>query len=306
MTFTPDSSKFPDVPHIQDDEKAFGTQNNPGTSPAKQFQSLTDRTAYLAQRLKIEDPALASVYDLLTPLSELLDENGKLPFNRLLATDTQGNVTTIAIPKVSFTRVAIATLQSSERDFANPGTWSPRVLNAIVTTKPSGIPENWLTTNGRDFTLNSPGQYLIHLTAIGAMLDAHQIRLRREPDNQIFNGIIAQTADAPVSGHTIMTASEVSAAFTIGVPDSPEPPVTFKVEHFAIKSQTPPAALTSLDFGFPAAGTPEVYINGSIIHIAIQTVSITDTKAVVIDFGSIKSREAQLPDNFDFTEYKGY
>lgn len=293
--FSSDGLQFTDVPHINNDEKAFGTRN-PDTSPGKQLQALTDRTQYLKNkidRLNIGNSTQPSIFELLSPLSQLLDDDGKLPKERLLATDNQGNITTIAIPRISFTRIAIASFSTAARSNAVAGQWAERPISRAVSTKPSGVDPQWLTSNGRTLTLNSPGQYLVEATGIAAMVDSHQLRLRRQPDDSFYYGFMEQTANEPVGGHTILTPSSLSAAFTIGVEGAPPPPITLSLQHWVTNRQ--PGFAQNIDFGFPLSRSNsvpnppnenETYIVGNIIHIAIQTLSITDNKAIITDFNT--------------------
>ncbi|MEM7556151.1 MAG: hypothetical protein AAF378_19025 [Cyanobacteria bacterium P01_A01_bin.84] len=283
MTFTSDGSKFPDVPHIQNDEKAFGTRNL-NTSPGKQLQALCDRTEYarleiirVLRKLGIEDPVAKSILDLIIPLSQLLDDDGKMPFNRLLATDEIGNITTIPIPRVSFIRTAVANFTASSPQALTPDEWALRRIEGVISTKPSGINPDWVVVSGGRIVLNSPGQYLINVAVIGGMVDAHQVRINR--DGTIFNGILTQTASSPVVGHTILTMSQANAAFTIGVKDSPPIPANISIEHWAARSRG------DIDAGFASTlGSVPLYIVGSITHTTVETLSITDNKTIIQEF----------------------
>ncbi len=283
MTFSSDGTKFPDVPHIEDDEKAFGTKN-PNTSPGKQLQALVDRTELLLQKLGIDknDPSKPSILDLLIPLTGLLDDNGKLPLERLLATDNRGNITTIAIPSVSFTRVAVANFTSNTPQQLVSGEWRPRNINGVVSTKPTGIQSDWIATQGGSIILNSPGQYLITVTGIGAMIDAHQLRINVNDGGSVFNGILTQTANGAVNGNTLLTATEATAAFTLGVRDSQPIPTRVTIEHWAARAGT---GSNPIDVGFSSRpGSVPLYLVGSIVHTAIQTLKINDSRAVITDF----------------------
>lgn len=287
--FAEDRNKFPQVPHIQQDEKAFNTEV-PDTSPGKQLKALVDRTAFLANKLGVLSPEQKLIYDLLTPLNQLLDDDGKLPFNRLLATDDQGNITTIPRPRASFTRIAIASLKSSFTAKVPGLQWIQRDINQVIRTNPSGVADDWVTSNGVTLTFNSPGQYLISATALGAMVDAHQIRWINKTIGESYDGIITQTANVPLSGHTITTPSFADHTFTLGVSGAPQPPVEFALEHQIISTQN--AGRAAIDFGLPVANFNSIFMTGFIIHVAIDTVDITDPRqAIIQDFNTLSSRK---------------
>lgn len=285
MTFSSDGTKFPSVPHIEDDEKAFGTRT-PNTSPGKQLQALVDRTELLLQKLGLDknDINKKTILDLLLPLSGLLDDDGKLPINRLLATDDQGNLTTIAIPSVSFTRVAVANFSSNVPQRLTSRRWIQRTVNGVFSTKPTGIQDDWVITQDGSIIFNSPGQYQINVTAIGAMVDAHQLRINVNDGEGIFNGILTQTASAAVSGHTMLTATAANAAFTLGVQGAPSLPTKIAVEHWCARGGT---GTNPIDVGFAStAGSVPLYLVGTIVHTAIQTLKINDARTVITDFNT--------------------
>lgn len=152
----------------------------------------------------------------------------------------------------------------------------------MVSTKPIGIQGDWIATQGGSIILNSPGQYLVSVTGIGAMIDAHQLRININDGASIFYGILTQTASAAVQGHTILTATEASAAFTLGVRDSQPVPTRVTIEHWAARAGT---GSNPIDVGFASKpGSQPLYLVGHIVHTAIQTLKINDRRAVITDF----------------------
>lgn len=246
----------------------------------------------VAEVLGISEPRNKTVYDLITPLTQLLDVDGKLPFNQLLATDNQGNITLIPRPKASFTRIAIARIQSDFRA-RTPAVnqWIVRDINSVASTKPSGVPSDWIASDGVYLILNSPGQYLLFASALSSMTDAHQARWRRlvnnngniETTNDTSEGLLIETTGFGLNGETVVTDSIATHAFTIGVPGSPQPPVYYALEHKFAKSFN---SRNRHDFGVPRNNWESVFMTGTIMHVAIDTVDITDPNTVITDFNS--------------------
>ncbi|MEL6166379.1 MAG: hypothetical protein AAFR37_22425, partial [Cyanobacteria bacterium J06628_3] len=246
----------------------------------------------IAEVLGISEPRNKTVYDLITPLTQLLDADGKLPLNQLLATDNEGNITLIPRPKASFTRVAFARLQSSfTARTPQPNAWIVRDIKSVASTKPTGIIPNWIESDGVYLTFNSPGQYLLFGSGLSSMTDAHQARWKRyemvggilQGTNDTSEGLLIETTGFGINGETLVTDSLATHAFTIGVPGAPQPPVYYAIEHKFAKNFNRRA---SLDFGVPRTNYDSVFMVGSVIHIAIDTVDITDPRTIITDFNT--------------------
>ncbi|NEP08734.1 MAG: hypothetical protein F6K14_00440 [Symploca sp. SIO2C1] len=274
--FTENGTTFPPVTHIEQGEKAFSTLDNPTLSPGKQLQALVNRDTYLKGYAEGIATALglvsagagqfqASALGLFAGLP--LTPDGKLPPNKLLATDSAGQIVAIDKPVIQSAIASFATLKDRQPPSGAGGTgntvdWINRDLNYLVT---AGGTDNWiqLDTASKSFDLTE-GSYLISAIATATMVDKHQIRIRRE-DGQVWEGLSTQTVSAAsLVGQSLTTLSHVSESFEVPVGE---------VHKFAIQHRifdTIPERSLGAEVG---SGLAEVYVICDVFRVVYKEVS---------------------------------
>ncbi|NEP10636.1 MAG: hypothetical protein F6K14_10560 [Symploca sp. SIO2C1] len=208
----------PAIRQIGHGELAYGGDNT--KPPNEQLLALASRTSYLKGLVDGHDAAIANlntalngkqdlnkVLTLLGAIASQLDDNGKLPPDKVLATDANGNFELIDKPVDGFARIIHSLpVGNIAGGLGAENTWTVVPLNTIVRNI-----GNIITLANSTVTIQ-PGEYLVEGKAFCCGVIRAQSRLR-----DITNGVtlvqgdsIGSTQDTFTAGAGTLTLTQVS------------------------------------------------------------------------------------------------